>query len=88
MIEVPWKWKRKPWRQNLKKYKTIKFIGMNYIFGYLFAGLLITMFFEFIFKVIDRENEETKFDSYSERLLFIIMWPFVVYFFVKCMIQK
>ena len=61
---------------------------MNYVLVYLIIGLILTMCFEFIFEVISKDNEETKFDSYSERLLFIFMWPFVVYFFVKRMIQK
>lgn len=45
---------------------------MNYIFGYISTGLLITMFFEYIFKLVDKKGEETKFDSYWERLLLII----------------
>jgi hypothetical protein len=37
---------------------------MNYVLVYLIIGLLITMLFEYVFEVIDKENEETKFDSY------------------------
>ena len=61
---------------------------MNYILGYLFMGVLVTMFFEFIFQVLDKEDDELKFDSYGERLLFTIVWPFVVYFFIVELVQK
>ena len=61
---------------------------MNYILGYLFMGVLVTMFFEFIFQVLDKEDDELKFDSYGERLLFTIIWPLVVYFFVERLVQK
>ena len=61
---------------------------MNYFLGYLFMGLLVTMFFEFIFQVLDKEDDELKFDSYWERLLFTIAWPFVVYFFIVELVQK
>jgi hypothetical protein len=61
---------------------------MNYFLGYLFMGLLVTMFFEFIFQVLDKEDDELKFDSYGERLLFTIVWPFVVYFFIVELVQK
>ncbi len=61
---------------------------MNYFLGYLFMGLLVTMFFEFIFQVLDKEDDELKFDSYWERLLFTIIWPLVVYFFVERLVQK
>jgi formylmethanofuran dehydrogenase subunit B len=47
---------------------------MNYVLLYLIIGLLITMLFEYVFGVIDKENEETKFDSYLERLLLIVFW--------------
>jgi hypothetical protein len=61
---------------------------MNYILGYLFIGLLVTMLFEYIFEVIDKENEEKKFDSYWERLLFTIIWPLIIYLFIEGLIQK
>ena len=61
---------------------------MNYILGYLFMGVLVTMFFEFIFQVVDKEDDELKFDSYGERLLFTIAWPFVVYFFIMELVPK
>ena len=51
-------------------------------------GLLVTMFFEFIFQVLDKEDDELKFDSYGERLLFTIAWPFVVYFFIMELVPK
>lgn len=52
---------------------------MNYALVYLIIGLLITMLFEYVFEVIDKENEETKFDSYLERLLLIVFWVVIIF---------
>jgi L-asparagine transporter-like permease len=56
---------------------------MNYIFGYIITGLLITMFFEFIFQLVYKEGDETKFDSYLERLISLLFWPFLIYIFIE-----
>lgn len=61
---------------------------MNYILGYLFIGLFVTMFFEFIFQVLDREGHDLKFDGYGERLLYLLFWPLIVYFFMEQLIQN
>lgn len=37
------------------------------------------MLFEYVFEVIDKENEETKFDSYLERLLLIVFWVVIIF---------
>lgn len=52
---------------------------MNYVLVYLIIGLLITMLFDYVFEVIDKENEETKFDSYLERLLLIVFWVVIIF---------
>jgi hypothetical protein len=52
---------------------------MNYVLLYLIIGLLITMLFEYVFGVIDKENEETKFDSYLKRLLLIVFWIVIIF---------
>ena len=52
---------------------------MNYVLVYFIIGLLITMLFEYVFEVIDKENEETKFDSYLERLLLILFWVVIIF---------
>lgn len=51
---------------------------MNYVLVYLIIGLLITMLFEYVFEVIDKEDVETKFDSYLERLLVIVFWVVII----------
>ena len=61
---------------------------MNYLLGYLFIGLFVTMFFEFIFQVLDKEGHDLKFDGYGERLLFLLFWPLIVYFFMEQLIQN
>jgi hypothetical protein len=61
---------------------------MNYILGYLFIGLFFTMFFEFIFQVLDKEGHDLKFDGYGERLLFLLFWPLIVYFFMEQLIHN
>ena len=61
---------------------------MNYILGYLFIGLFVTMFFEFIFQVLDREGHDLRFDGYGERLLYLLFWPLIVYFFMEQLIQN
>ncbi len=61
---------------------------MNYKFGYFITGLLITMFFEFIFQLVDKEGEETKFDSYVERLISLLFWPFLIYIFIERFFKK
>ena len=55
---------------------------MNYIFGYFISGLLFTMFFEFIFQLVKGEGDETKFDSYWERLISLLFWPFLIYILI------
>ncbi len=52
---------------------------MNYVLLYLIIGLLITMLLEYVFGVIDEENEETKFDSYLKRLLLIVFWIVMIF---------
>jgi hypothetical protein len=52
---------------------------MNNVLVYLIIGLLITMLFEYIFEVIDKESEDTKFDSYLERLLFVVFWALIIF---------
>lgn len=56
---------------------------MNYIFGYIITGLLITMFFEFIFQLVNEKGDEIKFDSYLERLISLLFWPFLIYIFIE-----
>jgi uncharacterized membrane protein (UPF0182 family) len=52
---------------------------MNYVLLYLIIGLLITMLFEYVFGVIDKENEETKFESYLKRVLLIVFWIVIIF---------
>jgi hypothetical protein len=61
---------------------------MNYVLVYLIIGLLITMLFEYIFEVIDKSKEEIKFDSYLERLVSLLFWPFVMYLCMKEFFKK
>lgn len=61
---------------------------MNYILGYLSTGLLITMFFEYVFYTMQKDGDYTKFDSYLERLVSLLFWPFVMYFFMKEFFKK
>lgn len=57
---------------------------MNYISGYFITGLLITMFFEYIFEFIDvKGHNDAKFDSYWERLISLLLWPILIYYFVE-----
>jgi hypothetical protein len=37
------------------------------------------MLFEYVFGVIDKENEETKFDRYLKRLLLIVFWIVIIF---------
>jgi hypothetical protein len=37
------------------------------------------MLLEYVFGVIDKENEEAKFDSYLERLLLIVFWVVIIF---------
>lgn len=61
---------------------------MNYILGYLLTGLLITMFFEYVFYIMQKDGDDTKFDSYLERLVSLLFWPFVMYIFMKDLFKK
>jgi hypothetical protein len=61
---------------------------MNYILGYLSTGLLITMFFEYVFYTMQKDGDDTKFDSYLERLVSLLFWPFVMYTFMKEFFKK
>ena len=61
---------------------------MNYILVYLLTGLLITMFFEYVFYIMQKDGDDTKFDSYLERLVSLLFWPFIMYIFVKDFYKK
>jgi hypothetical protein len=39
------------------------------------------MFFEYLFETTD--DEDLKYSSYGERILFLLLWPFIVYAFLK-----
>ncbi|WP_353083302.1 hypothetical protein [Flavobacterium sp.] len=54
---------------------------MCYIESYFISGLIVVMFFEYLFE--SNDDEELKYSSYGERFLFFLLWPFIVYAFLK-----
>lgn len=57
---------------------------LNYIIGYLVAGVIFTMIMEIIFIATNENEEDLKFDNYLERFIAIIFWvPIIVYVIKK-----
>ena len=58
---------------------------MMYILIYFETGLAFTMFFEFLFTVINSEDDDNpiEFDGYLERAVYICVWPVILYFIIK-----
>ncbi len=59
---------------------------MCYLESYFISGLIVVMFFEYLFETFN--DEEMKFSSYGERFLYFLLWPFIVYAFLKGYFNK
>jgi hypothetical protein len=62
---------------------------MMYILVYFETGLGLTMFYEFMFSVINSDDDDNpiEFDSYLERAVYVCLWPFILYFIIRELIK-
>lgn len=58
---------------------------MCFLEFYFILGLIVVMFFEYLFET--HGDVEMKYSGYGERLIFLLLWPIIVSFFLMSLIK-
>ena len=59
---------------------------MNYLATYCIIGFLFTMLFEYIFETFN--EEQLKYSSFGERIIFFLFWPIILFMAIKELIKN
>ena len=59
---------------------------MNYLATYCIIGFLLTMLFEYIFETFN--EEQLKYSSFGERIIFFLFWPIILFIAIKEVIKN